>query len=106
MRYISHLRGAIYAFDIDKRFSGCSGISSYRNIIIFWDKDDDARVLDLIDEMEPLDREHLVGIHESKGCVKFFWNLTDAPLTYVDEDGVQVPGGDFWTAEHWVLEDS
>lgn len=70
--------------------------SMYRGVIVCWDEDLDARVLDLIDSMDGDDRDELFAIHEHAGSVSFKWKST-IPHNYYAIDGVDAPDGDWWS---------
>ena len=101
MRQIS--RGTITALGPDdvKRIGRFTGITTYRDVLVFWDEDDDTRVLDMIDIMEPWDRCHLIAVHEHEGTVDLFWNAPTVPQQF--KNGFDTPDGDHWSAENYLL---
>jgi hypothetical protein len=51
------------------------GISSYKNIFIFWDPDKDARVIDLIDSLNDNQLESLIAVGKhSDEEIRMIWS--------------------------------
>lgn len=77
--------------------SGEPCLSIYRSVLVNWDEDYDARILDFIDDMTEEDRFYLLATHEHEGGIWFIWN-GPAPKAYEKIDqGVATRSGDHWS---------
>ena len=78
------------------------GITSYRDVLVLWDCDGDARVLEVIDGLSDKIRWNLVAVHEHEGLLTMMWE------TYIEDqkvpESVEIDG-DFWSVEHYHLSD-
>lgn len=71
------------------------GYSVYKDVLVQWDEDDDDRILDVIDCMEPSVRKNLLICQEHEGSVAFVWK-NEVPEGYTEEDDIDTPDGDVW----------
>jgi len=81
-----------------------AGFSIYRGVVVRWDEDYDARVLDFIDRLSLEDRKNLVAVQEHEESIAFRWE--DHVPIELDEGKNILIDGDVWTViESIVVED-
>lgn len=75
--------------------------SIYRDVIVFWDPDDDPRVLDVIDDLVADGKAALLAAaSERKGVLTLWWLAEARPLS---APMTVEPGGDEWQVVHRLL---
>ncbi len=81
-------------------FKFVKGITLHRGVIVLWDEDYDARVLDIIDGLNNFVRDGLVAIHEHKGQCFMFWStdVGDETKSTIEFEGSSD------AVEHHILE--
>tara|TARA_R110000803_G_scaffold82603_2_gene148771 strand:+ start:544 stop:885 length:342 start_codon:yes stop_codon:yes gene_type:complete len=73
------------------------GFSIYRGVLVVWDEDWDKRILRVVDNIPPYERDELVAIQESKAWISFLWQ--DSPPRDYYNHGVweiKTPCGDIF----------
>jgi len=93
--------GEIFAHILKKNGS----ISVYKDVIVFWDDDEDNRVFELIDILEHLTERLPIAVGESKAFVFAFWNrFSDVEDLIKSEDelmDIQLNSGDVFNLENY-----
>lgn len=62
-------------------------ISTYKNVIVIWDKDHDIRILSFIDSLIPEMRDHIIACGETEGELYIYWNpdVVEIPEDYRED---------------------
>lgn len=93
---------------IEKIFSDTEyGISSYRDVIIVWDRDQDDRVLQFIDELTLFELKGVIAVQEYKGTLNILWDNSQN-FHYVSKKYQEYtpPSGDMWYVTNFILSDT
>jgi hypothetical protein len=69
--------------------------SIYRDVLVYWDEDKDARILCFIDEMHEVHRKILLSVSERKGTIVLCWNGV-IPDLYKEGEEIECCG-DYWS---------
>jgi len=101
MNAVFHSDGfEVSKFDIKETFEYYNrgqGQSFYEGIIVFWDEDNDNRILDFIDNLHDYERENIVAIQEAKGGIGVWQKSSKYSIftegSYIDGN---LTGGDPW----------
>lgn len=78
--------------------TGDYGVSVYKNVLIVWDEDHDARIITLIDQIEEKWEQlvNLAVVHEHEGSVIFIWNYHVPFMSELQECGEVIVEEDAW----------
>lgn len=90
------VRSTVTVFDLGDLPPSGHGLTLYRGVLVCWDQDRDTRVLEMIDDMLREDREELVAVQESKGCLELVWRSCCPNPAYHEGSFVSV-AGDSWS---------
>jgi hypothetical protein len=77
-------------------YLACSGVSTYRGVLILWDEDFDPRVQIVIDQLTDPQRRHLIAIREHQGVLDFI-----VPEVYPAYPGEFDVNGDLFTVDKY-----
>lgn len=69
--------------------------SIYRDVLVYWDEDKDARILCFIDDMHEVHRKILLSVSERKGTIVLCWNGA-IPDLYKEREAIECCG-DYWS---------
>jgi hypothetical protein len=84
-------------FDLRTMYSLCgTEVSIYRNVLVIWDEDRDARVLSWIDDQPPEVIDKLILVAEHEGGISFLWNGC-IPHGYEQSEMAWPPDEDAWS---------
>jgi hypothetical protein len=95
------VRDAIALFHVgDLPSGGGCGLSLYRGVLVVWDEDYDARVLEFIDGLSEEARRQLLVVHEREGSISYVW---DRHQPSECEGQVDVDGDTWWVDGNLIL---
>ncbi len=95
----------IYKVSDDWKHKHNGEFSIYRNVIVFWDTDNDTRIFTLLDELPAKHVSELLAVMETEGTVHMQWKdyppISFPPEIEVEEDGMK----DSWVVDFTRLLD-
>ena len=73
---------------------GADALSVYKGVLVLWDEDQDARVLEFVDQVAEGDRTKLLAVQEHEANLYLLWR-GEIPEQYTQSKMVELEN-DFW----------